>query len=283
MLFVKILSFILRNIPLKAGYFFFEAIFMLNLLFPSKRKETLRKNLAHIYGRPPTDAELRANYRNYARYYLELYVDKEKLMPNVSISDEYNKTCAYARELREKYGGFILVAMHMGNWDFGGCYMSAIFPGMSNVVVERLSPAAFKWFTETRVKYGMKVVTADKPKEILKVLKNHEALVLVADRDLDRTGYQMDFFGKKAYIPSGPAKLALTFNVPIMLGCLTRDKNDPYKFIPYFPREALNLDKLEKTPENELKVTKEYVALMEKCLAQYPEQWCMLQQVWVED
>jgi len=281
--FLKILEIILRNIPLRAGYFVFETVFSVALMFPSERKDALRRNLSNVLGRPATNKELKQNYKNYARYYYELCVDKEKLMPNVTITEDYKRGRARARELQEKYGGFILISMHMGNWDFAGCYLSEIFPKISNVVVERLSPVFFKWFTETRRKFGMKIVTADNGREIMRVLRDHEVLVLMADRDLDKTGHQIYFCGKKAYIPSGPAKLSLTFKVPLMIACMTRDKDNPYKFIPDFNYDALNLEKLERTPENELKLTQDMVAIMEKYVRNYSDQWCMLQDVWVRD
>ncbi len=282
-LFLKFLETILGNIPMKAGYFLFETVFSIALLFPSKRKDALRRNLSNVLGRPAAKKELKQNYKNYARYYYELCVDKEKLMPHVIITDDYKRSRARARELHEKYGGFILISMHMGNWDFAGCYLSEIFPNVANVVVERLSPELFKWFEKTRRKFGMKIVTADNGREIIKVLRNHEVLVLMGDRDLQKTGHQIDFCGKKAYIPSGPAKLSLAFQVPLMLACLTRDRKNPYKFIPDFNYDALNLEKLERTPENELQLTRDMVAIMEKYVKKYPDQWCMLQDVWVNN
>jgi KDO2-lipid IV(A) lauroyltransferase len=280
---LKFLQIILRTIPRKAGYFIFEFLFVCNLLLPSKRKNTLKINLAHLLGREAPGSMVRDVYRCYARYYFDLYQDKEKIFPAVVVSPQFQASYDLSKELLKKNNGLIILSLHMGSWDFAGSYLSKMYPGRASVVVERLSPAVFKWFTETRQHFGMKVIDTYDIKAMIRALKNNEVLVMISDRDLDKKGYQLDLFGKKAYIPRGPAKLALTCGSPIMLGAMTRDKNDPLKFVPFFDPEVLNSEKLESTEENALKLTLEVMKLMEKYLREYPEQWCMLQEVWVEE
>jgi phosphatidylinositol dimannoside acyltransferase len=280
---LKFLQVILRNIPRKAGYFIFESLFTAALLFPSKRKRTLKKNLSNVLGHDAPASLLREVYRCYARYYFDLYQDNEKIFPSVVITPEFQHAYDVSKDLLNRYNGLIILSLHICNWDFGGSYLSYMYPQKGNVVVEKLSPPVYKWFTETRQKWGMKVITSSDMKSMMNALKNKEVLVLAADRDLEKAGYRMEFFGKKAYIPSGPAKLALTYGVPIMLGGMTRDKDNPLKFVPFFYPEALNLERAERTEENTVKLTRSIVKLMERSISSSPEQWCMLQQVWVDE
>jgi KDO2-lipid IV(A) lauroyltransferase len=203
-------------------------------------------------------------------------------MPYVTVTPEFQRTHDLSREYLEKYNGLIIVSMHIGNWDFAGSFVSSMYPGRTKIVVEKLSPAAYKWFSETRTNWGMEIINASDIKSMMRALKNGGVLVLAADRDLEKTGYQIEFFGKKAYFPSGPAKLALAYNVPLMVGVMPRDRKDPMRFIPVFDPVALNLEKLEKTEENAEKLTRDLIKHMEDLLREYPEQWCMLQQVWTE-
>jgi lauroyl/myristoyl acyltransferase len=282
-LLLKFLQLILRNIPRKAGYFIFEFLFTAALLFPSKRKRTLKKNLSNVLGHGTPASMLGEVYRCYARYYFDLYQDKEKLFPSVTITPEFQHAYDISKDLLNRYSGLIIISLHIGNWDFGGSYLSYMYPEKGNIVVEKLSPPVYKWFTETRQKWGMKVIESSDMKSMMRALKNKEVLVLAADRDLDKAGYQMEFFGKKAFIPSGPAKLALTYGVPVMIGGMTRDKNNPFKFVPFFDSGALNLERTERTEENTEILTRSIVKLMEKHISNNPEQWCMLQKVWIED
>jgi KDO2-lipid IV(A) lauroyltransferase len=280
---LKFIQFILKNIPRKAGYFIFESFFTLNLLLPSKRKETLKKNLSHVLGHRAPDAMVREVYRNYGRYYFDLYYSKQKIFPFVAVSSEFEAAYAISKKLLENGRGLIIASLHAGSWDFAASYIARMYPGKTNVVVEKLSPPVFKWFTETRESSGIKVIAATDTKKMLRALKNNEVLVLVTDRDLEKAGYKMDFFGKKAFIPSGPAKMALSFGTPLMIGAMTRDRNNPFEFLPFFDAEVLNAVPMERTEENTFKLTQQLVTLMEKYISEYPEQWCMLQQVWVED
>ena len=281
---LKFLQSVLKNIPRKAGYFLFEFLFLCNLvLLPSERKNTLKTNLTHVLGHKPPDSMVRDVYKCYARYYFDLYQDKEKIFPSVTVSPQFQASYDISKKLVEKNRGLIILSLHMGSWDFAGSYLSFMYPDRTNVVVERLSPAVFKWFTESRQRFGMKVIAADDIKSMIRALKNGEILIMVSDRDLDKKGYKLDFFGKKSYIPSGPAKLALTCGTPLMMGAMTRDKFDPMKFIPFFDPMVLNGEPLEKTEENALKLTAGIIGLMEKYIVQYPEQWCLLQKVWLDE
>jgi len=281
---LKLLQNVLKNIPRRAGYFIFELLFLFNLIFlPSKRKATLKKNLAHVLGREAPDSMVREVYKNYARYYFDLYQDKDKIFPHVTVTPQFHSSHDISNELLKKKRGLIILSLHMGSWDFAASYLAKMYPGRANVVVEKLPEAAFKWFTETREITGMKVIDEYDIKSMIRALKNNEVLVMVTDRDLDKKGYKLDFFGKKAYIPSGPAKLALTCGTPIMFGTMTRDKKDPLKFIPFYDPTVINGEALERTEENALKLTQQIIGLMEKYISEYPEQWCMLQEVWLED
>jgi KDO2-lipid IV(A) lauroyltransferase len=118
---------------------------------------------------------------------------------------------------------------------------------------------------------------------MIRALKNGNVLVLAADRDLNYSGYKMDFFGKKAHIPSGPAKLSLLCNVPILFGVMERNKLDPTKYRVPFDTNIINAEKLPRTDENAELITREVIKRFEKRLLQDPSQWCVLQKIWVDD
>lgn len=280
---LKFLQLLLKDIPRSIGYAVFEFFFMCNLLLPSKRKNTLKRNLAHVLKREPPGSMVAEVYKNYARYYFDLYQDKNKIFPHVTVTPQFQASYDISNEQLKKNRGLIILSLHMGSWDFAASYLARMYPGRANVVVEKLPEAAFKWFTETRENTGMKVIDEYDIKSMIRALKNNEILVMVADRDLDKKGFKHEFFGKKAYIPSGPAKLALTCGSPVMFGVMTRDKNNPLKFTTVYDPTVINGEALERNEENSLKITKQIISLMEKYVSKYPEQWCMLQEVWVEE
>jgi len=279
--FLKLLELILKNIPLKAGYFIFTFFSFLAYFLSGKRKQTLKKNLSAVSNNIDINKTALSVYKNYSRYYFDLFTKKEKLMKNVTETDEFKKNIAKVIEIIGKHP-LIIFSMHIGNWDFGGCYLSNLKPDKINVVVEKLSPPFYKWFTERRSKWQMKVIEAGDIKSMIKVLKNNECLVILSDRDLNKNGYQLEFLGKKAYIPAGPANLALMTGSYMILGAMLRDKNNYEKFVPFMDNDFLNTENLPRTEENCIDLSKKMVKKMEWLVTQYPEQWCMLQQIFVE-
>jgi KDO2-lipid IV(A) lauroyltransferase len=279
---LKFIGFFLKLIPRKFGYLLFEFFSIFFFVFTPKKRHNLKKNLSAVLNTGKISLkQLFAVYKNYARYYFDLFYPRNSFIKHIDeklFENEKNKILSYL----EKYNGCIVASLHLGNWDLGGAYLSYLFPGKINVVVERLSPAIFKWFKETREKFGMKVIESTDIKTMLKALKNKEVLVLLCDRDLEKTGFKIDFFGKKAYIPSGPAKLALTAKVPILFAALLRNKKNTLKFIPYSLPPDLNLDTLERNEQNVIYITRQLLNKMEKTIKENPEQWCMLQNIWCE-
>jgi KDO2-lipid IV(A) lauroyltransferase len=279
--FLKLTEFILKNIPRKVGYFIFEFFSIILFLFSKKRKQTLKKNLNVIASNVNANLSPLNVYKNYSRYYYDLFTKKEILLKNVYTDDEFEKNISRVIDIVGKHP-LIICSMHIGNWDFGGCYLSSRLPGKVHVVVEKLSPGLYKWFKETRQQWQMKIIDATDVKSMIKVLKNNECLVILSDRDLYKNGYQLEFFGKKAYIPAGPANLALMTGAYIAFGAMLRDIDNPYKFFPFLDSEFLNTEKTERTEENCINLTKKIITKMEKLVSRYPQQWCMLQQFFVE-
>jgi len=277
------LEFIFKNIPRRAGYFIFEKIALILFYFSKTKTHTLKKNICFVLNTDNIpDKILKTIYKNYGRYYYDLFCKKEILLKAISDQKIFNSTFNFITGLLENGHGLIGISTHIGNWDLGGSFLASLFPGRTNVVVEKLSAGAFRWFKETRERFGMKVIESDDIKSMLTALKHNEILILLADRDLDKNGLVLDFFANKAYIPSGPAKLALTHKSPIIFGATLREKN-PLYFMPVINNEKiLNLEMNEKSHENIEKLSKEIIMEMEKIISRNPEQWCMLQKVWLQ-
>lgn len=278
---LKFTGLLLKNIPRKAGYFFFRLISCAAFLAGGLRKNNLTDNLTRVLGRKPSARELLKNYQNYAMYYFDLFKDKNTLIKNIDTAS-FEPLARAIHSRVDKGMPVIVTTMHYGNWDLGGALVSRRFPGKVTVVVEELSGGAFKWFTETRSSWGMNVIKSTDVKGMLRVLKSGGILVLVSDRDLEKTGFNPLFFGKKAYIPSGPAKLSLMSGAPVLFGVFKRRQDDPFKYEVAWDNTFINGENMARTPENEIKLTEELVAKFETVLNKDPLQWCMLQKVWLE-
>ena len=285
-LLLKLTELLVSVTPRRLGYFLCSVFAMFSYHRSKKRRHVLRQNLSNVIGKENvTEKLLKTVYKNYAMYYFDLFCSKKRLVKSMrgeNMKKWESTALPMFKKALESHKGLIILSMHMTNWDLAGGYLATLFPGKINAVVEKLSPAFFKWFTETREKLGMKVIDASNVRAMVKALKNSEILVLLGDRDLDRTGYIMDFFGKKAYIPSGPAKLALMADVPVSVGSMHRDIKDDTEFFAVSDEYMLNHNHTKRSEESARALTGQIVSSMEKHISSNPGQWCMLQQVWVD-
>ncbi len=110
--------------------------------------------------------------------------------------------------------GAILALPHSGNWDIAGVWLTNTY-GKFTTVAERLKPESlYQRFVDYRESLGFEVLPltggARPPFEVLaERLRDNRLVCLMSDRDLTRSGVQVDFFGEPTRFPAGPAKLAV--------------------------------------------------------------------------
>ncbi len=178
----------------------------------------LRKNLARVLGVAPAKVPgglIRASLASYARYWREAFrlpsMDKEKLRERL-------EPCLWGREhvraALDAGRGVVMPLPHSGNWDMAGVWMVQHF-GTFTTVAERLKPESlYKRFMDYRESLGFEMLPLTggerPPFEVLaERLRDNGIVALMADRDLTRSGVEVDFFGEPTRMPAGAAKLAI--------------------------------------------------------------------------
>jgi KDO2-lipid IV(A) lauroyltransferase len=180
--------------------------------------EQLRKNLARVIGARPADVPdtlMRASLASYGRYWRETF-----RLPTMNHG-------VLARRLHQSFRGFenldgalaagrgaVVALPHSGNWDMAGVWAVHRY-GRFTTVAERLQPESlYRRFIDYREGLGFEVLAlsgGDRPAfEVLcERLRAGGLVCLMADRDLTRSGVEVDFFGEPTRMPAGPAKLAI--------------------------------------------------------------------------
>jgi lauroyl/myristoyl acyltransferase len=180
--------------------------------------DQLRKNLARVTGVAPADvpAELmRASLASYARYWREAFrlpsMDHATLARRLDAHVEGSANIAAALE---RGRGAVMALPHSGNWDMAGVWLTNTF-GTFATVAERLKPESlYNRFVAYRESLGFEVLPltggARPPFEALSErLRGNGLVCLMSDRDLTRSGVEVEFFGERTRMPAGPARLAL--------------------------------------------------------------------------
>ncbi|OBI33713.1 phosphatidylinositol mannoside acyltransferase, partial [Mycobacterium sp. E1386] len=180
--------------------------------------DQLRKNLARVIGVPPAevpDALMRASLASYARYWREAF--RLPGMDLRAVARQLDETFKGADNLDAalaKGRGAVCALPHSGNWDMAGVWLAQT-RGTFTTVAERLKPESlYRRFIDYRESLGFEVLPlsgGDRPPfEVLcDRLRDNRVVCLMAERDLTRSGVEVEFFGEPTRMPAGPAKLAI--------------------------------------------------------------------------
>lgn len=172
--------------------------------------------------------------------------------------------------------GLIVALPHAGNWDHAGAFFCAEgFPLVT--VAEHLRPERlFRKFLAYREAMGMEVLDLDA--RVMKTLENRlragRLIALVADRDLSAHGVEVDFFNRVAKFPAGPAKLAIETGATLVTAFIRYTDTG---IRVHFSTPLITSGK----SVNE--VVQAIATNFEAEIAEYPEDWHMLQRVFLED
>jgi Kdo2-lipid IVA lauroyltransferase/acyltransferase len=143
--------------------------------------------------------------------------------------------------------GTIYITAHVGNWEIQGGYSALKGHPATVIAKEVYDPRLDAMLVEIRRKNRMDTIHRDDPNitmKIAQVLSQNHFLGILIDQDTKVRGVWVDFFGRPAFTPSGPAYLALTFGLPVMGGFIYRMANGKHKVVivePYYCESTGNL------------------------------------------
>jgi KDO2-lipid IV(A) lauroyltransferase len=272
---------IVRWLPEETAYKTFFKVADLLVKRNGKSVQRLRSNLARTQpDLTSLDLEILVvdAMRSYMRYWCDTFRfpdwSQQRVTETVSVTNEHLLMNAI-----EAKTGVIVALPHAGNWDHAGAYFCA--KGVRLVTVaERLKPEKlFLKFLSYRQSMGMEVLPLDgRVLDTLTQRLNEGALVaLVADRDLSRSGINIDFFGGPARMPPGPALLALKTKAPLITAFVSyTDDGIHIEFNTVVLPESGN--------ESEMvqEIVQTTAQLFESGIKKAPQDWHMLQRIWVD-
>ena len=220
-------------------------------------------------------------FASYARYWVESFrlaeTSAEELDRRMVTEGVENVDIALAAG-----NGVIMAIPHLGGWDFGGAWFASQgYP--STVVVEALEPPElFEWFAELRQSLGIEVVPLGPAAgtTILRRLKENRIVGLVCDRDLAGTGVEVEFFGERTTLPSGPATLALRTGAPILPTAVYFEGRDGHRGVV---RPPIPVERTGSFREDVTRVMQSLAYAFEELIERDPAQWHLFQPNWPSD
>ncbi len=257
----------------------------------------LERNLAKV--RPDADRRAlrtlsRAGMRSYMRYFREAFTlpraRPEQIRARVRC-ETYENVSAHLDGPTSP----VLALGHLGNWDLAGAYAT---PNIAPVltVAERLEPESlFRDFVAFRASLGIDILAAGDPdvfRTLIRAAGTPGRLIpLLADRDLSARGVEVDLFGHRARVAAGPAAIAVATGAPLLPTAVYYERLDRtrgraagttwgivMRFYPPVPVPT-ELPRREQIAA----MTQGWVDVLAGAIAERPQDWHMLQKVFIED
>ncbi len=187
-------------------------------------------------------------------------------------------------EALEAGNGVILALPHLGGWEWAGRWLVERGHGITVVVEEIDPPELFEWFVDLRQKLGMKVVALGPSagREVLAALKRNDVVCLLSDRDIQRTGVEVEFFGETTTLPAGPATLSLRTGAPLLpTAVYFTDRTDGHLGVVRPPIDITRSD--DGLRADVTRVTQALADELEHLIRRAPHQWHLFQPNWPSD
>jgi KDO2-lipid IV(A) lauroyltransferase len=243
--------------------------------------QRLRRNLTQVVPQLSEDL-VRDALRSYARYWMEAFrlpsQTKEQCLAGFGISAAHYD---WLKTGMADGKGVILALPHVGNWDAAAAWVTANGWPMVTVA-ERLKPeGVFRQFVAYREKLGMEVIPLTggqrAPLDALaERLGQGWMVALLGDRDLSRSGVEVEFFGARTRMPGGPAILALRTGAPLIAVDLSFTETQTYAVLRRITPPT------EGPLDERVRVTTQLLAdAYAAGIAEHPQDWHMLQKLWL--
>jgi len=241
----------------------------------------LRSNLARTQpGITALDLDLLVYkaMRSSMRYWCDTFRlpdwSQSRIQNTVTVTNEH----LFFDALSSGEGGIITVP-HVGNYDHAAAYFCS--KGAKIVTVaEHLKPEAlFKKFFEYRAAFGMESLSLDARviPPLIQRIRSGAIVALAADRDLSRSGINVDFFGGPARMPAGPAVLALRTGAPLL--CAMVSYTDQGIHIDF---DKVPIPSNGSEPEKIAAIIQSSADLFAQGISKYPHDWDMMQRIWID-
>ncbi len=274
--------FIISLLPLKVSLKIAEFCGKIACRFADKYRDAAMKNLEEVFSK---DTEKNARivegvFKNFTKNgaeWVKLYSLKKKdvltkLITETEGFENLDKVIAGGR-------GALVLCFHFGNWELVGIGLRSLgYPG--SLVARRLYFHKYDdIITGMRARFEANVIYRDEsPKKMLREMRDGKILGIVPDQDIDSiNGIFVDYFGKPAFTPIAPVKLAMAAKTQIVPIFAIRKEDNTHKLLVEKP---IDVSKSDGSDEDVKKFTQEWTNILEKYVRKYPEQWVWIHERW---
>ena len=250
-------------------------------ILPRERRKTL-EHLRGVFGAEKTDDEISKIaenvFVNLAKTAVDVLrfpvMDRQTVLRLVTLE---NGTGNLEAALARGHGAIALTG-HLGNWELLGSFFRHLgFPG--SIVARRIYYEPFDRVIVRLRQSGLvsTIYHDDPPRVLLGELRANHVVGMSADQDIDRLdGIFVPFFGKPAWTPTAPAKIALASGAAIVPVFLIHE-GEGYRL---FVEEPIWPDRTQEKSEAVKMLTVTWSQVVERFIRKFPDQWVWMHHRW---
>jgi KDO2-lipid IV(A) lauroyltransferase len=251
--------------------------------FNKKSREALRENLRLVTGMEGENLDhlCRENFANFTRMLADYFY---------CTGDNGDRAAGLLQEWRgyenltasfERGKGVILITGHLGNWELGGIILALKNLPMTVVSLEEPSTELTRWRDDYRRRMGIKTITVGSDKfsfvEMIKTLRNNEAVAMLVDRPYEGSGTPVRFFGRETLFSTAPALLWQHTDATVLPAFVLQNKKGRYLS---FADTAIPM-KRHDDQQKAIAINTQLVATaFEAIIREHPEQWFNYVPIW---
>ncbi len=248
----------------------------------SSRRKVARDNLRRAFGNSMAETEIHLTakrvFQNMSRTFVELAHYRHSTMDDVRamiVTDQEERM----RRIYDQGKGSINVTAHFGSWEMLGIWMASL--GMPSHLMQgnQHNELVDEMVTRLRSRLGVHMITADRKgtRQVMKALSRGELVGIVADQHAPANQVIVEFFGRKAAAPRGPAAFAIKAGCPLWPFLMRREQYDRHVVMAGEPVYA---PPGKSTEEAIQEMTQAYITFFEDGIRRFPDQWMWTHRRW---
>jgi KDO2-lipid IV(A) lauroyltransferase len=279
---LKFAELLAKLLPRRMSYGIARRVADLYVLFDKRGRDCVIANLRQIQAGSGVALSPRAlrslareNFLNFAKYLVDFFeflrLDRNQIENVIhfgNVPEALDNLLAHGK-------GIIFLSAHLGNWELGAAALAARGYKLNSVALQVPDKKLNDLYRRYRAMRGLYPIPFGRAgREFIAALRRNEIVGVIADRDFTGSSHTVEFFGRPARLPDGPAKLALATGAPLLPIFMVRLPDETFAYIM---EEPLWADKSRQSVDDVMRLI---ATALEGVIRQHSEQWYLFHNLW---
>jgi KDO2-lipid IV(A) lauroyltransferase len=220
------------------------------------------------------DAITRAMFSHLGQSLFEIFWLANLTPEEVAKTTVFENAEAYARAYQNP-AGCVLFTGHCGNWEWMAASVGEVLHPVDVVAREIYDSRLNDFIVQKRALHKIRTIgrgSESSAKELLQTLRRGGVLGCLIDQNIKAENADVDFFGRLAPTPIGPAKLAIRTGAMVL--CVFIERRDGIQYVRFTDAESTSRG------DDPAVLTAHITKLIEEQIRRVPEQWVWMHRRW---